>query len=184
MWDITGGLNVTLDYFNIEVKDRILLSGDNVLSPADIAALIDSGVTDAGDLTEFRFFTNGFDTTTSGVDVVATYGFDWAAGTTALNFAYNITETEVDRASEALNRERTAALEDGLPDSRWYLTAVHHVGDWRVLARVNFYDSWTLPGGTPAADQDYRCRDIAGSGGCLHLGSAIYVNPRRAECAG
>jgi iron complex outermembrane receptor protein len=152
VWDVTDNINITADYFNIELEDRITQSATKTLSEQDIQDLIDQGVSGAGDLTEFRFYTNDFDTTTSGFDVVATYGFDSSIGATDLNLAYNQTKTELDSASDVIDRERKGELEDFLPESRWYLTGVHHMGNWRFLARLSYYDEWSDSNNDPAND--------------------------------
>ncbi len=152
VWDVTDNLNVTFDYFDISVEDRITQSATKLVTAADIAVLQASGITGAGDLTEFRFYTNDFDTTTSGFDIVATYGFDWSLGSTDLNLAYNQTETTLDGASSVIDRAREGELEGFLPETRWYLTGVHHSGNWRFLARLSFYDEWTDSSNTPADD--------------------------------
>jgi len=67
----SSDLSITLDYFNIRVEDRIILSTE-------------IGGTDAGDteldailsdnnLSDLSFFVNGLDTRTSGIDFVANY---------------------------------------------------------------------------------------------------------------
>lgn len=155
VWDITDNFNVTVDYFDIDVDDRITQSATKVITPAEAVALEASGIVGASDLTEFRFFTNDFDTNTSGFDIVATYAFDWALGSTDINLAYNQTETELESASGVIDRERKGELEDFLPETRGNLTGVHHSGDWRSLARVSFYDDWTDPSNDPASDIDF-----------------------------
>ena len=68
-----GNFTLTADYYIIEVDDRIAVSQDFELTPAEVAALVASGVTSAANLQTFRFFTNDFDTETKGIDLVATY---------------------------------------------------------------------------------------------------------------
>lgn len=134
-----GPFDITVDYFNIDVDDRLSLSSDFALSDADRALLSDAGI-DASDIADFRFFTNQFDTNTAGIDVVVTTETDWAGGTTTWNLAYNHTSTDVTRRDpNLLNDSRVMLLEDGVPDTRWNLTANHRVENWRFLARVNFY---------------------------------------------
>ena len=152
VWDVTDNLNVTVDYFNIEVTDRITQSATKQVTAEDIVILQNSGITGAGDLTEFRFYTNDFDTTTSGIDLVATYAIDWSLGTTDLNLAYNNTQTDLDAATNVIDRSRKLELEGSLPETRWYLTGVHHTGNWRFLARLSYYDDWTDPNNDPAQD--------------------------------
>ena len=152
VWNVTNNVNITADYFHIELENRITQSADKTLSDEDIQDLIDQGVVGAGDLTEFRFYTNDFDTTTSGFDIVATYGFDSPFGSTDLNLVYNRTETELDAASDVIDRERKGELEGFLPKTRWYLTGVHHMGNWRFLARLSYYDEWTDSDNNPEND--------------------------------
>ena len=47
-------------------RDRIAVSQDFNLTPAEMAALVASGITSAANLQSFRFFTNDFDTETKG----------------------------------------------------------------------------------------------------------------------
>ena len=82
----------------------------------------------------FRFFTNDFDTTTSGVDLVATYSTEMLGGSTDFSFVYNKPDTEVDKSS-LLSASRINALEALLPENRYNLTAVHMTGDWTIMAR-------------------------------------------------
>ena len=153
VWDITDQLNVTLDYFDITLKDRITLGATVVLDDAGRAALLAAGVVGADDLSEFQFYTNDFDTQTRGIDLVATYGFNWAAGATDLILAYNQTTTELDSPlSTTVNITRKFELERGVPDTRWYLTGLHHAGNWRFLLRLSYYDEYTDAGASPESN--------------------------------
>ena len=62
-------------------------------------------------------------------------------GETKFSLAYNWTSTEVDRASDNISAERIRMLEDNLPAVRYSATANHTNGDWRFLARLNYYGS-------------------------------------------
>ena len=80
---------------------------------------------------------------TEGVDVVATWALDLLGGRTDLSLAYNNNTTEVTRFNPAtLNDTRIRQLEEGLPETRWSLTGNQDWGNWRALARVNYYDGW------------------------------------------
>lgn len=139
--EFDSGLFVTVDYYNIEVTDRISTTSGIELLPEDIAALLAQGVSDASSFTEVSFFTNDFDTTTEGVDVVANYSMDMFEGETKFSLAYNWTSTTVDEASSNISPERVRMIEDNLPAVRYSLTANHTNGDWRVLGRVNYAGS-------------------------------------------
>ena len=137
VWDVTDALNVTIDAYNIEITDRIALTGNFSLSDAQRAVLVANKVPGASDMGTFRFFANDFDTTTEGIDVVATYSAEMMGGVTDFTFVYNETETEVDK-STLISASRISALEALLPESRWNLSAVHNIGDWTILARYMY----------------------------------------------
>lgn len=141
-----GDLDVTLDYFNIEVTDRIALTSTLPLSDTDRAALLDAGVTDALSISGARFFTNDFDTTTQGIDLVATYPLDLFGGSTQLSFVGNWTETEVDSFNPAIiNDTRVRQLEESLPEIRFNVTANHSQGPFTAMARVSWFDEFFEP---------------------------------------
>ena len=142
VWDATDSLSITLDAYSIELEDRITQGDDVQLTAADIANLTAQGVPGAGDLTNFRFYVNDFDTTTEGVDLVATYSAEMFNGNTDLTFVWSTVETEVDKTSGLVGGARIGQLESLLPESRWNLTAVHNTGDYRILARYNWVDEW------------------------------------------
>jgi len=134
-----GNLDVTLDYFDIDVDDRLSLSSDFSGNAGDLALLSSQGI-DASDISQFRFFTNQFDTNTSGVDLVLTTTAEWLDGTTTFNLAFNYTDTEVTRRNtNLLGDSRVRLIEDGVPGTRWNFTANHQMDKARFLARVNHY---------------------------------------------
>ena len=139
--EFENGLYVTVDYFDIELTDRIATASGIALTAEDIAALLAQGVTDASSFSEVSFFTNDFDTSTRGVDIVANYGMEMWGGDTRFALAYNWTDTQVDRASDNISADRIRMLEDNLPPVRYSLTANHTNGDWRILTRVNYFGS-------------------------------------------
>lgn len=133
-----NGFFFTVDYFNIEVTDRISTVSGIKLTADDITALLANGITDASSFSEVSYFTNDFDTTTQGVDVVANYDMDMFGGETKFAFAYNWTQTKVDRASENISDFRVQMLENNLPAVRYSLTMNHFNGDWRFLTRARY----------------------------------------------
>jgi iron complex outermembrane receptor protein len=137
-----GDLDVTIDYFQIEVDDRLSLTQDFALTDEEVQDLIDEGITSAGNLANFRFFANDFDTETTGFDVVATYPVSWAAGETTFSLAYNQTETEITDAGATIGATRIREYEEGLPETRYNVAANHDYEKWRFLARVSYYDDW------------------------------------------
>ncbi len=138
-----GAFDITVDYFDIDVDDRLNLSSEVNLTPAQVAQLVADGIPGAGDLTAFRFFTNDFDTNTRGFDIIASTSMDWMSGTTDWTLAFNKTSTNVESFNpDTINAFRIRQIEETTPETRWTLSANHTMGDWRMLARVSFYDEW------------------------------------------
>lgn len=138
-----GALDITLDYFDIDVDDRITLSSFFNLTPDDAAALEAQGIAGASEFANFRYYTNDFSTNTSGVDLVATYPLDLFGGRTDVALSANWTETEVKSFTPGLlDNVRIRTLEEGLPETRGNLSLNHSQGPWRLLARVNYYGSY------------------------------------------
>ena len=139
-----GNLDVTVDYFNIEVEDRLSLSALFQLTQEEIDDLIEAGFTSAGNIQNFRFFVNDFDTKTTGFDVVATYPIDWSLGGTDLSLAFNQTNTEVTDRGATIDDTRVLELENGLPETRYNIAANHAspTGAWRFLVRYSYFDDW------------------------------------------
>jgi len=138
-----GNFEITVDYYDIDMEDRINLSSEVKLTQDQIDQLVADNVPGAGDLTQFRFFTNDFDTNTHGVDVVVSTYTEWLGGTTDWNLAYNNNKTEVEGFNpETVGAGRIRQIELTTPETRWNLSANHSVGNFRVLARLSFYDEW------------------------------------------
>ena len=136
-------VDITIDYFNIQVEDRIARSSNRDLTPADIQQLLAQGVADATSFSAVRFYTNDFSTTTQGIDVVATYPLDMGVGSTNLSLAFNWTETTVDdRNPDVINDKRVVQLEENLPATRFTVSFNHEQGPWSVSARLRYYDEF------------------------------------------
>jgi iron complex outermembrane receptor protein len=136
-------VDITIDYFNIQVEDRIARSSNRDLTPADIQQLLAQGVADAQSFSAVRFYTNDFSTTTQGIDVVATYPLDMGVGSTNLSLAFNWTETTVDdRNPDVINDKRVVQLEENLPATRFTVSFNHEQGPWSVSARLRYYDEF------------------------------------------
>lgn len=161
-----GPTNWTVDYYNIKVDDRIAL-GANIdflqvlqfagatstsvsaaLTELDANGTIDrSDFIGLDDLSQFRFFSNSFDTKTQGVDVVGRYPFDFWNGSSELTVAANYNKTEVTDAGTAgaissIGAGRIQSLEDLLPNWKGFAQWSHRQDKWRSLVRANYYGKW------------------------------------------
>ncbi|MDQ7048864.1 MAG: TonB-dependent receptor [Enterobacterales bacterium] len=141
-----GDFFLTVDYYNIDVTDRISQTSNITLSNADRAALIAQGVNDAVGLAAVRFFTNDFDTTTTGYDIVANYSHDALGGEMKYALAYNHTATDVTSditlPGVNINAAKVRQLEEGLPQERYTFTANLVQDSWRLMARLNYFGSY------------------------------------------
>ena len=153
-------LDITVDFFRIEVEDRIARGSVQALTPADTQALLAQGVADAQALTSVRFYTNDFATTTEGVDLIIDYPMDLGIGVSNLSFAFNYTNTTVDnRNPEVINDKRVIQLEQNLPNTRFTLSFNHNQGPWNLLARVRHYGDYvefSTDDGSARLDADAR----------------------------
>jgi len=138
-----GDFSLTVDYFNIQLEDRLGVSQNFELTQEEIDALIEAGVAGANSLSTFRFFTNGIETETDGIDVVATYGLESGFGNTDFNVAYNKTNTDVTKADPSIiDATRILELEEALPETRYTVSGVHMMNNWRFMARYSYFDDW------------------------------------------
>ena len=144
-----GNLNVTVDYYRVAVQDRIARSAQIALTPSEKAEAKRLGFED---IEKVAYYANAFDTTTNGVDIVATYPMQLAGGTTLWTFAGNYNRSEVTGINnpgaiydDTLDQrdKRVIQLEKTLPWFRFTLTGDHRQGPWRFLGRVYWYDGFT-----------------------------------------
>ncbi len=133
--DITDQLNVTVDYYSIDIDDRIVVSNrlGSGLSPALDAALIQAGA-GAG-----QFFLNGADTETTGIDIVAIYsGLEIVGGNLNLTFAANFTETDVTN----LFTPSGSGLEFVDVDQVFSAQDISIIEEWQPEDRVSLNANW------------------------------------------
>ena len=133
-------INLTVDLFDIRMKDRLALSQDFALNEQQKQDLLAEGVTSAANLQEFRFFTNDFDTTTQGIDIVLTV----PVPNGDVTVLYNRTETTVtDFNPDTLDDLRIKELEENLPKQRGALTLTQSLtSQLSVLGRASYFGDW------------------------------------------
>lgn len=164
-----AALEASVDAYRIDIEDRIVLSEnlnqDNVqplLTPFNIAGA--------------RFFINGVETTTKGVDLVLRYILrSSAAGKLDFTLVGNKNDTEVTRvpstsvlaaldpAPSLFARINTITFEKGTPDSKlsagldW--SRLHAFGSWRIALRATRYGEVVEPG-IAVGDEPLDLRDV------------------------
>ena len=141
VWNI-GDLFVTLDYYNISVEDRVSKSATYTLTQDDRDALTADGVPNVDAITGVSFFTNDFDTTTEGLDLIANYSTSLFDGDTSFSLAYNYNETTVDRYSEVTGDFKVSRLENDLPNHRATFTWAQSWDEVSLFVRGNYYGEY------------------------------------------
>ncbi|MEM7503453.1 MAG: TonB-dependent receptor [Pseudomonadota bacterium] len=135
---------ITLDAYYIELEDRIVISSQFNVTPVELAILQANNVPGAETIAQVRFFTNDVDTETTGIDLVTSYNWDWAAGNSSVALSANWNDTEITEPGQFLNAETVFDQENGLPDWRANLTLRHTWdNDITFTLRGNLYGEYT-----------------------------------------
>jgi len=137
-----GEVELTADWFNIEVDDRIALTSNAAPTDAQRAAMTAGGIPNAELIGEVNYFTNDFNTETSGLDIVATYGADLMGGSTDFSAAYNYTDTEVSDQGNVTSDSKVKRLEEGLPNHRATFTMDQQWEKVSAFVRANYYGEY------------------------------------------
>ena len=164
------GLTMTLDLYQIQIKDRIVQSGNfagynsnkNVItSPSVLQALAGSGITidpaifaaSSGSV-GVQTFVNGVDSKNTGADFVATYGTDYGNfGRVDWSFSANYNKMEIEKVHAPpsnvdprvvlLDLPAIATLTTSTPKIRATAGAFWSLGMFSVNLRESFYSKTT-----------------------------------------
>ena len=147
-------LTLTVDAYSIKVKNRIFITQNFTVKQSDIdknPALLAVGVDGA-----VTYFTNGLDTVTKGIDLVATYRTALVEpGDLNVTLAYNYNTSKVTRAApNVLSPNQILDISHLAPNHRATLSAAWTHGKFSVLARENFYGSWIDSNDYPVFNND------------------------------
>lgn len=172
-----SGFNLTADYYNIRVRDRIgITSNIRNITDAEKNSLAAAGVPNAFDIGEVNYFTNGFRTRTQGVDVVLTHRANSDFGNFNTSLAVNWNDTKVtgrtniaipSRPGQTLaliDNTRLGNIEDSQPRWRAVLSENFTKGIFDATVRVNYFGKYTTyftpvnppAGSTPAQITAFR----------------------------
>ncbi|MFT5851602.1 MAG: iron complex outermembrane receptor protein [Colwellia sp.] len=141
VWNI-GDVFITLDYYNISVEDRVSKSDSYTLTDDDRNTLKAAGVSNVDSIDGVSFFTNDFDTTTTGIDLISNYATDLFNGDSTFSLAYNYNKTEVDRYSAVTGDFKVSRLENDLPNHRATFTWSQSWDEVSFLLRGNYYGEY------------------------------------------
>ncbi|WP_313455415.1 TonB-dependent receptor [Stenotrophomonas sp.] len=159
-------LYLTVDAYQIDIDDRIILSTNITTNAATNSLLAGLGLPG---VTAFSYFTNGVDTRTRGVDAVASYTVPFSASSLELTAAYSYNETEVKKyiASPAvfgtlgltqslIGRDEVGRIEDSYPRDKTILSGTWRSDHWDLSLAATRYGEFTVRNSaTPTRDQTY-----------------------------
>ncbi len=156
VWGVTDDINVTIDYYTIDIDDRIVIS--NRLGYG-LSNTLDNALTAAG-AGAGQFFLNGADTETKGVDIITTWNTEMAGGDLNLTFAANFTDTEVAKVftpansalgdidpSDIFSEQDISIIEEWQPKDRISVSALYTYDDLSVNLAFNRYGEYTVTDG-------------------------------------
>ena len=165
----TDRLYLTVDAYQIDIDDRIVLSTNITTNAAANALLADLGLPQ---VTAFSYFTNGVDTRTRGVDAVSSYTLPFAASSLELTAAYSYNETEVKKimgspavfgtlgiTQSLIGRDEIGRIEDSFPRDKAILSGTWRSDRWELGLAATRYGSFTVRNSATATrDQTYDAK--------------------------
>ena len=155
-----GNLDVTIDAYRIDIDDRIVLS-ENLTGAAIRQFLTNQGFIGVGGA---RFFINGVNTRTEGVDFVLNYPLETAAaGRFDFTVAANFNSTDVTKVPQVqlagvtpppvlFDHLNILTFEEGTPEDKYTATVNWSLARFGVTARATRYGDVLAAGTTPATD--------------------------------
>lgn len=182
----TGPFELTVDAYQIDINDRIVLSENlpGPTTPAATAAVINALLAPYG-VSAARFFLNGVETQTRGVDIVGRYRWDTAeAGRFDFTVAANFNGTEVKKTPGLptitsvaqppflFDRGNVKTYEQGTPNQKFVLNTDWQSGDWGATLKGTYYDSVLVPNNNAALDYETGNAWIVDLEGRYKLGPA------------
>jgi len=175
------GLTITADYYHIKIKDRIVftetLGTGGTGNTSAVQAAVTQKLKDLGfpQVAAARFFINGLDTTTQGIDVVATYNIGSptiGVGRWNLTAAYNHTKTKIDKRLNAVGplsqipgivlfgRVEGIRFTDGQPHDKVVLSADGQLRKFGLTARTTRYGKVISPGAAAPISNPLSLTDL------------------------
>lgn len=144
-------LTLTVDYYNIKVRDRIFISQpfptvdaahpDGSITAADIAQFPVLAAVGVGG--QVSYFTNGLTTRTQGVDVVATYNTKALDGDINVSLAYNHNNNKVLRANaNVISAAQIGNIRNLAPHDVARLTVGYTREKIAITVRGSYFGSW------------------------------------------
>lgn len=138
------GFLATVDFYQIEVDNRLLLTPSRNTTAAERAALAALGFPNGADIQQVRYFQNEMNTRVRGFDVVSTYRQKWSdVASTEFSLAVNYNEQNLRGAPPTgFTSAIVTEFERGTPRWRGNFSATTKVGDFSLMGRAIHYGAW------------------------------------------
>lgn len=153
-WRNNNGLNVTLDAYQIDVRNRFGESS---------TFKVPANVPNPNVFTGVRYFTNDFATRTRGLDLVINLRSELGSGTLNTSIAYNYNQTRVETGNTAAiaNSTQRRIFQERLPEHNATGTVSHAIGPVDLMVRGRYYGPWTDVSGNTTGELFQRFGGIA-----------------------
>ncbi|MEP7004610.1 MAG: TonB-dependent receptor [Sphingomonas bacterium] len=136
-----SALTLTVDGYRIDVRNRIGITQNFTVTAADVIAQPALAAVGAGG--NINYFTNGFNTRTQGIDVVATYRTTLSEALLNFTLAYNYNKSTVTKRDiSVISDAQVIDVAHLAPNHRAIFTTNWSLGDLSITARENFYSWW------------------------------------------
>ncbi|MEA1015552.1 TonB-dependent receptor [Sphingosinicella sp. LY1275] len=134
----------TLDFYQIDVDDRLLLTPSRNTTAAERAALAAIGFPNGADIEQVRYFQNEMNTRVRGFDLVSTYRQPWSDNaSTDFSLAVNYNEQHLRGAPPVgFSPAIVTEFERGTPRWRGNFSTTTKVGDFALMGRATHYGAW------------------------------------------
>jgi len=167
--NLSNKLLITIDAYQIDIQDRIVLSGRFSSTIPQLADYF-KGTS----VTEAQFFTNAIDTRTRGIDAIFTYKNRFENNThLTVNVAANFNKTTIEGAVRTptqlnglgetlMNREERGRIEVNQPRSKILLSANYQIAKLNFkLQSTRFGEISTIAPVDPLQDQTFSAKWIS-----------------------
>ncbi len=168
---LLSNMTLTVDAYQIDIKDRIVLTGQFQRGTSAVGQQIATLLDAAGqnDVQAAVFFTNAVNTRTQGLDIVLAGDYAVGAGTVTVTLAGNLNKTEVQgepKVSETLptdvfgnilfNRQERGRLEWSQPRNKFTLGGIYRVDKFSSNLRfTRFGEVKTFDPNSAQLDEDF-----------------------------
>ncbi|MEP7230329.1 MAG: TonB-dependent receptor, partial [Ginsengibacter sp.] len=159
-------VSITVDAYQIEIRDRIVLTGSFTKSNPTVAAIL----ANYPDVNSAIFFTNAINTRTQGIDIVTSADLKINNGSLNITLAGNLNKTRLFgtvqttsklpadslNTNTLFNIEERGRMEHGQPATKFALSLNYKINKWNLVFRTTRFGTVsTIFNGTDRTRDEY-----------------------------